>query len=189
MLRMLRHPDYHRQGAALIVALMVMLLLTGMGYIAVATARQDNRATTHLKRDRQAQYVTESGLMMTMAEVGRGGDTYWTFMKQAMLNGKTTEPSYIFGMPDFQNVLFTNPNGDVEKLDPNISVVMDNPLDSGNAVAGYSEQFCFKSFDFMAIGEVGASESTIDLDNEFQKYASKRYSSTGLLGPIECEGN
>lgn len=188
MLRLLTQRDFHRQGAALVVALMIMLILAGMGLIAVQTSVQDMRVTSNFRRDRQAQYVAEAGMMTAMAQVGQAGDAYWTFMKQSILQGQASEAKYTFNNDTFTGVLFTGPNGDVTNLDPSVNVVMQNPLDGGQ-MPGYSDEFCFKSFDFISTGAVGASNPTVQLDNSYQRFATRRFAATAMLGPIECEGN
>ncbi len=190
-----------RQGAALIISLFVLLVITGMGLLAVVTATEEIQSAGNYRLERQAEQVSYSALAIAMGEVGENGDAYWTVIKQQMyaaMEANATDAevdatkSFTFVTADFTGKMLDNPTGDFAqhyKTDtPSMQVVMKDPLDGFNA-PGYSGKFCFKRFRFDSFGGIGTEPTVDDLQDPHFKFSLYNHRAFGILGPMQCEGN
>ena len=200
-LKTITAPHPHQRGAALVIALFSLLMITGMGIIAIQTSTQEIQSAGNFKLNKQAEYVSGGALNVVLGEVSQNGDTYWNFMKQGAYQQAADEggtaaditKAYTFQNGFINSSFMLAQSGDINSatLPPNMSVKMDNPLD-GQKVPGFSDEFCFKRFRFSAQGSLGtppASELDINLEDPNIRYAEFHHQAYGLLGPIDCEGN
>lgn len=185
----LRHPQTHRRGLALIVSLFVLLAISGLGLVAMQTASIELRVTGNYRLDKQAHFVTESGLMAAMGVVSQSGDGFWTLMKRASLaSGTSAPPEMTMTEADFTASLFIEPAADTATLNPRFNVRIHDPID-GIRAAGYSEDFCFKRLTFDSAGFVGDDPTTIDIHDQYARSSNRAFRAEALMGPLECEGN
>lgn len=183
-------PHHARSGLALIISLFVLLAISGIGLIAMQTATVELRVTGNYRLDRQAYFVTESGLMAAMGVVSQSGDGFWTLMKRAHSaspNAATTSPEMSLNQGDF-STLFNNAAADTATLAPRFTVRIHNPLD-GMRPSGYSEDFCFKRLSFDSAGAVGDDPATARIEDQFTRSSTRAFRAEALMGPMECEGN
>jgi Tfp pilus assembly protein PilX len=179
-----------RRGLALIISLFVLLAISGIGLIAMQTATIELRVTGNYRLDKQAHFVTESGLMAAMGVISQSGDGFWTLMKRAHRenpNAAAASPEMSMTQSDF-TTLFNNPAADTTTLTPRFTVRVHTPLD-GMRATGYSEDFCFKRLTFDSTGAVGDDASTAQIQDQFIRASTRAFRAEALMGPMECEGN
>ena len=190
-------PSQQRRGAAMIIALFVLMAITGHGFVAMQTASVEIRAAGNARLSKQAEHVSAGALRIAMAEIGQAGDGIWTHMRQSGLQTASdtgtaisqVNRSVTLGTASFAGKFYNAPTGDIAALPPTMTVTMSDPLD-GFTAAGYSVDYCFKRFRFDSVGAVGVPRGAIaKLKNDRTRFASKRHRAYGILGPLECEGN
>lgn len=181
----------------MVVALFVMLAVTGLGLVAVQTATQEIKSAGNYKLGKQAEMLSAAALTVVLGEVGATGDAYWQFVKQrnlaaaeadGSLTPATMDKSYTFSTAAFTGKLMVNPGGDASNLNPTMTVVMDQPND-GFRAPGYSDKYCFKRFEFDSTATVGIAPVTISYEESRVRYSVGNHRAYGVLGPIECDGN
>lgn len=184
-----------RRGMALLVALMIMLAISGLGLVAMQTAGMEQSVTGNYRLDRQAEYVAESGLMTAMGSISQSGEGFWTVFSRSTRTGGS--PTMTLTNSDFTGMLFQdasdplNPvlTGDATNLNPQVTVTISDPVDGIRAAGSQNGRYCFKRLTFSVTGTVGDDASTIDIEEEFFRSSTHSIQATGLLGPLECEGN
>ena len=197
---------FHRRGAALILTLFALLANTGMGLVAINSANEEIQAAGNYKYTRQAEQVSAASLNVALGEVGERGDAYWSLMKQQVFaraaagegsgNPANIPAQYIFQSATLQPWVTpwynstTPQHTDADQMMPEMTVTMDEPLDGYNA-AGYSQNFCFKRFEFQSGGSVGTDPlaTAISLEDSHVQFGQAAHRAFALLGPLECEGN
>ncbi len=78
---MLRKLANNERGAALIAALMLTLVLSALGFVAVKTTTRSMSQTSNYKIRSQAGVASESALLFTTDRVGQKPSQYWDFMR------------------------------------------------------------------------------------------------------------
>lgn len=69
------------RGAALIAALMLTLVLSALGFVAVKSTTRSMSQTSNYKIRAQAGVASESALLFTTDRVGQKSSQYWDFMR------------------------------------------------------------------------------------------------------------
>ncbi len=188
-----RRPD--QQGSALIMALLIILALTGLGLVGLKHTTFELRQANNARFSKQAIYTAEVGMMGAMQRVGKNGQAFWDYMdrfqrqRQRQFNDNSS-PEYPFFSADFltQGKVFGTPLGSFEteqNTPANFSVVFTEPRD-GPRPPGFSKEFCFKRFTFEATGNIGTPEANLRYDDAVRS-ATSRTISHALVGPLICD--
>lgn len=191
-----RRAAQRQRGAALVISLFTLLVITGLGLLAVQTASEEVQASGNHRFNHQGHRTSAGALDVALANVAANGPAIWDFMKRNAQRAADEADSSVVDVPamytfddaTLKTQFFIDAGGDATALSPSMSVVMRDPLD-GFSVAGYSTDFCFKRFTFEARATVGAPPVNLDFLDARVRYSEATHRATGLLGPIECEGN
>jgi hypothetical protein len=150
--------DCKEQGIAMLIALLVIVALTGAGFFAVRTTRFEIASSGNQRLATQARYLSELGMMRTQHEWGRRYNRYQDLQRFYNLQ------DYIFSIGHFpreQNILLdpgsaTHPEnrslgrgtyvGDFE-------VRVHDGFDTTEFVSGHDVgRYCFKRYTFTSHG-------------------------------------
>jgi len=191
-----RHPRAHRQGAALVISLFALLTITGLGLVAVQTATEEIQASGNYRYNKQAEQTSAVALDLALGQAATNGEAIWQFMKQnahataadSGTNVADVQTTYTFGDTELQTAFGVTPIADASVLEPFLEVTMSNPLD-GFTAPGYSQDFCFKRFQFDSTGRLGTIPADVEKLDPHIRYSRYNHRAYGVLGPLECEGN
>lgn len=177
----------------LLVALMLMLAVSGLGVIAMQTAQLEIQVTGNERLDRQSYYSAEATMNVGSAMIGASRDGFWTLMRRSQRAGLNDEAQLRLTTLDFRGRLFidhsaSESTGDAASLTPDIELQITQPVDGIHA-AGFSDGFCFKRLTFDASAQLGDGSSTIEENEQFYRTSQQAVRAKVLLGPLECEGD
>ncbi len=197
-----QHPGRPRRsserGSALIIALLIIIALTGLGVVGLAHTTQELRPSGTTRYNKQAYYTSEAGMMAAMQRVGSNGEAYWRYMKKVAraererAGNAGAVPTYQFSSGEFAGAgsLFGTSNQGFEGqqgTNASFTVRFGDPKD-GPRPAGFSQEFCFKRFTFRSTGMVGTAIPAAELDvNEAVQTGTARHVGSALVGPMLCD--
>jgi hypothetical protein len=188
---MLRNPGTYRRsekGSALIIALLVVIALTGLGMIGLKHTTFELRQASNAKIAKQAAYTSEMGLMGAMqrfdaAEVGG---------LQILSERFPDRPVELeFTTSDFRTNgnLFGDSSGsfeDEQRTTASVSVSVSNPrrgpADSGNSIGS----FCHTRYTFLSTSEVGTLPTSVRFGDAV-RFSSSRTVGHAMVGPLQCD--
>lgn len=181
-----RRTLHDEHGYVLVLAMLVMVVLSGVGVFALRTSRIDLRATSNLRLGSQAEYVAEAAVQRVLVDVmnnpalvvaklqGAGGAYQWP--AQTGLFGETN--------PETFDAL-----GYGVTLMPQSTVILSRPIDVSpsvlpgymiGSVGGTTARFRLKRVDITSTGVISPQAST-QVD---QRTASARIHAHVMLGPL-----
>ena len=191
---MLRNVKYRvenkEHGIAMVIAMLVITMLTGIGIMALNASRFEIRSTGYMRQATQAEYLAESGLNLGIQVFSQSYDAY-VRLQQKHGTSKVAD----IRMQDLvdSGIQVLAPSTDENpgslgwtKAEPHFQVIADRPVESVG-VSGYSlpgsnsPHFCFKRFRFTGRGRL------VYNDDPLQYSTSQRsYRAFVKIGPVEC---
>lgn len=183
------------RGSAMVMALLVVIALTGLGLVGMKHTVFEMKQASNARFHKQALYTSETGMQGAMYRVGQNGQAFWDYMSrfskaQRRQLGQVFEPTYPFHSADFMTngKVFGTGAGSFEQeqnTPASFTVVFREPRD-GPRPAGFGKEFCFKRFTFESTGQVGEAEQNLRW-NDPVRSASARHVSHALVGPLLCD--
>jgi hypothetical protein len=186
-------------GSALIIALLVVLALTGLGIVGLRHTTTEMRQSSNLRYSRQAYYTSEAGMMAAIQRVGSNGEAFWRFMKRRAQAERSRNinpnavPSFQFTSSEFKPLggLFGESGKGFEGqqgTNAQFTVTFGEPADTSLRPPGVGQQFCYKRFTFRSTGVVGTPPSNAELRiNEPVQASSAQHVAHALVGPMLCD--
>jgi hypothetical protein len=149
-----RTPDAPQRGSALIVALVLLIVVTTLGLVALRGARGELSTAGSARLARTTYFIAEGGLMAAIQRIGGAFQEYLTiatiYNNGVIYLDEATLPDSLYGET-------TDPGGgSLGKLaaTPGVVVTAFNPVDQNLAMAGFSKNFHFKKMTFEAVGRI-----------------------------------
>jgi len=149
-----RTRDARQRGSALIVSLILLIVVTTLGLVALRGARGELSTAGSARLARTTYFIAEGGLMAAIQRVGGAFQEYLTI---ARLNNNGVIYLDDATLPDSLYGEALDPGGgSLGKLAgaPGVVVTAFNPVDQNLAMAGFSKNFHFKKMTFEAIGRI-----------------------------------
>ncbi len=184
------------RGSALILALLVIIALTGLGLVGLKHTSFEMRTANNAKFARQALYVAETGMVAGHQRVGANGQVFWDYMSrvQHLLQRERNineVPSYALSSQEFltNGKIYGAETSSFEKeqnTNASFTITFSDPRD-GPRPAGFSREFCFKRFTFESTGKVGEDPLAEVRWNDAVRTATSSYFSHALVGPLLCD--
>ncbi|QDG50766.1 hypothetical protein FIV42_08485 [Persicimonas caeni] len=201
-----------QQGSALILTMLVLLVLTGLGMLAMRDTRASLQQSGAYRVRAQATGLAEAASGYTAYMAGKDASGFWAMMQSPQVtnlsqlssaNARQAEArrgAYLHlkqkagsGDKVFPNVtaitgetgLLTNGSKksfEARESSSQFEVVLRDPMD-GPPAAGYGENYCFKKITVVSRGLVG--EPSHDWSGSGM-VADKRTAIETYIGPIEC---
>ncbi|MDX9721344.1 MAG: hypothetical protein RBU37_11410 [Myxococcota bacterium] len=157
-----------RRGAALLIALFTMLLITGMGLLAVQSASEETYGAANFRINKQAEHYSFSAMNAGIAEFIVSGDAYWTVMKQNALATTeilaTADKGYQLTPAKLGPMIDATPAGELQGTPANFAVTINNPLDGYSADGFSGGKLCFKRFSFLSTSALNSVTCTSDAE-------------------------
>lgn len=198
------------RGAALVAALMFVLVLTGLGLVAMQSTVRSLQVAGNFRLRKQAQSASDGGVMYVSTRAGARAAAYWQRIEKAGLpNGAAlasrtdaaTLGGYALLKPKDFNLntnsdtatgLFSSAAGVSHESAVNgasFEAIVRDPVE-GPQAPGYSGKFCFKKVFFASRVVYGTNE--LVNNDEWDRPVASAMGQTGvegLIGPIECGNN
>lgn len=198
------------RGAALVAALMFVLVLTGLGLVAMQSTVRSLQVAGNFRMRKQAQAASDGGVMYVSTRAGARAAAYWQRIERAgtgpdaALSARTdavTLGGYAKLLPSDFNLntnsgnatgLFTSTAGVSHESAVNgasFEAIVRDPVE-GPPAPGYSGKFCFKKVFFASRVTYGTNE--LLNNDEWDRPVASAMGQTGvegLIGPIECGNN
>lgn len=185
----------HQRGSALIMALLVVLVLTGLGLVGLRHTMFEIRQSSNARFAKQADYTAETGMMGAQQRVGRLGQAYWDYMvrfnkERKRQFGVDEVPIYPFDDAEFltNGHVFGLPQGSFETeqdTDASFTVELTDPR-QGVSPPGFSKEYCFVRFTFQTTGQVGVVDNNLRWDDPV-RFSQSRMRSHTVVGPLLCD--
>ena len=176
------------RGSALIIALLVVLALTGLGMVGLKHTTFELRQASNAKIAKQAAYTSEMGLMAGMQRFDKAETTALQVLQQRFPDRPV---EMTFSTADFltNGSLFGSASGSFEgeqNTEARVSVNVKNPrrgpADAGNSVGN----FCHTRYTFSSISEVGTLPSNVRFGDAV-RFSSSRTVGHAMVGPLQCD--
>ena len=152
--------DSRQRGSALIVALVLLIVVTTLGLVAMRGAKGELTTAGSHRLARTTFYIAEAGLATAIQRVGGAFQEYLTIAKLnndgVIYLDDTTLPPELFAE-------VVDPGGaSLGKLSatPGVVVRAFDPVDENLAVAGFSKNFHFKKMTFESAGRLDLTGAT-----------------------------
>lgn len=201
-----------QQGSALILTMLVLLVLTGLGMLAMRNTRASLQQSGAYRVRTQATGLAEAATGYTAYLAGKDASGFWAMMQSPQVTtlsqladatsrqAEARRGAYLHlkqkaGTTDniFPNVaasaeetgLLTDgsaPSFEKRESASRFEVVLRDPMD-GPPAAGYGENYCFKKVTVVSRGLIG--EPSADWTGSGM-VADKRTAVETYIGPIEC---
>ena len=203
------------RGSALIIALLVILALTGMGLIGLKQSTTELRSSSNYRFTKQGLYTGHAAMAYTVNTVGRNPAAYAKLYEQIQTNleaagvnqaarvqitrATSTSDQMIFGIKDTvdctPSTWWSDPGCQgLEGLAgylvtpsqlPSFRIDMLSPVD-GPRAPGFGQNFCFQRFTFDGSAWVGGLPTGFVDAREPAGLVMTRARAQALVGPIDC---
>lgn len=176
----------HPRGSLLVIALMVILVLAGLGLIAVRNVMMEHSQVGNFRAGEQALNVTDAGLASVMALAVSRGDAFPAFV-QANSNtlNMTDAATQFFDVTKDGSFgrEFVNIGG------VNFQTVLTAPADT-NRVPGYpvSDQYIWKKYKMTTTGFYGDQQIKPSEVDSTLRNSTRRFVSFSYVGPYIING-
>ena len=199
-----RNPRRSEQGSALIIALLVIMALTGLGLVGLKHTIFELRQSNNHRYAKQAEYTSEGALMAGLQRFQSGGrafDSGWTQFERkrqaefgqavAPLPYPLIDSAEFNALPDrFFGSHTDNQSFEAQQnTDAVFTVQVSNIKPARNPPFGFDPSFCFNRYTVTATGTVGEVAGTIaDLNMKNpQRGSTSTHVAHVLMGPIQCD--
>jgi len=189
MNRTLTRVQQNDRGTLLIIALLIILVLSGLALIGVRTAIMESRQVGNYRSGEQSSHITQSGLTSVLALAVSKGDAFPEFVKAN---------NYVINMTDVADPFFdTKIKGSFgyeyvnvgSGTNVNFVAKFTQPVDT-NKVPGYpvNDQFVWKKYRITAYGYFGDQVVDINTPDSTLRNSTRSYVSYTYVGPYIMAG-
>ena len=186
------------RGSALIMALLVVIALTGLGLVGLKHTTFELRQASNAKLAKQAMYTADAGMMAAMETVGSNSSAFQDHFRRVESRFREDGRSLPTTFGDFKTAegdfltnghLFGTAQGSFEEEQntvANVEVVLTDPVSTQSDQPGFSVEFCQLRYTFRSTGTVGEVQTNLRW-NDPVRSASSRTIGHSKLQPQPCQ--